>query len=520
MAKPVWYRSLYWRIGLGFVLFLALVLAAQAGTLLWLISRMDVGPGPASPSVTRLLAGELSQALTENSKLDIQRFFREHYEERLPIVAVMRDGRVVSSNGKPPPDELLVDARSRLAGPPDFFYPRPPPPGDDQRMGGPRSPDDRAPGDQPEFRSERRRGPGAGRGFGPGPPYFARFGGPMRRSASPVVVNDQLAGVVIANPLTTWQQLGPTLVTVGLILVGIGTTCAAFLIFAPVRGRLQSLEEAARQVGSGDLTARAREDGRDEVAAVAATFNQMTKDLASRAEELQAADRSRRMLFADVSHELMTPLTAMRGYIETLSMTSFTIDAETRARYLSIINDETTRLEHIVRDLLDMARLEASRESIDKQDVPLEDLFGRVQARHEREAQLKSVEISSSIAPGAEIVAGDPLRLEQALQNLAANALRHTPAGGRIELLAQPHGRDIMISVKDNGSGIASEHLPHVFDRFYKVDPSRDVSSSAGAGSGLGLSIVKTIVERHGGSISVSSAPVNGTEFTILLPLS
>jgi len=121
MARPVWYRSLYWRIGLGFVVFLALVLAAQAGTLLWLISRMDVGPGPASPSITRLLASELSQALTENPKLDIQRFFREHYEERLPLVAVMRDGRVVASNGKTPPDEILAEARSRLSGPPEVF---------------------------------------------------------------------------------------------------------------------------------------------------------------------------------------------------------------------------------------------------------------------------------------------------------------------------------------------------------------------------------------------------------------
>src|SRR5262249_42847365 len=161
----------------------------------------------------------------------------------------------------------------------------------------------------------------------------------------------------------------------------------------------------------GDLTARAREDGGDEVAAVAATFNQMTKDLALRADELQAADRSRRMLFADVSHELMTPLTAMPGYIETLSMTSLSIHPQARARYLSIINDETHRLEHIVRDLLDMARMEAARDSLDKQDVPLEDLFGRVMARHEREAAIKNVSITSSIATGAEIVTGDPLRL-------------------------------------------------------------------------------------------------------------
>jgi len=222
------------------------------------------------------------------------------------------------------------------------------------------------------------------------------------------------------------------------------------------------------------------------------------------------------MLFADVSHELMTPLTAMRGYLETLGMSGITIDAPTRARYLSIIGDETHRMEHIVGDLLELARLEGARDSIDKQDVPLEDLFGRVMARHERAAAQGEVELTTTIEPGAEIVQGDPMRLEQALQNLAANALRHTPPGGRVELRAEAHDQHIVIKVRDTGSGISSEHLPHVFDRFYKVDPSR---SGEKPGSGLGLSIVKAIVERHGGSVAVSSQAGKGTEFTIRLPL-
>jgi signal transduction histidine kinase len=491
MAKTVWYRSLYWKIGVGFVLFLALIAVVQAGALVWLTSRVEYGPP--SPSTTRVVADELSRELTTNPTLDLAEFFRQRYEERVPMVAVMLDGRVVSSNGVAPPDDFVSEARARVsAGARGFGFGR-------GRPG-------------PDFGGT----PGSARGSFPGGRWG---GGPMRRGGpwSPVVVNGQLVGDVVANPRSAWEQLGPTLLIVGFALVALSTTSAAVLIFGPVRGRLRSLEDAARTVGGGELNARAREDGGDEVAELARAFNQMTADLAARAQQLESVDRQRRMLFADVSHELMTPLTAMRGYLETLSMSGITIDPETRARYLSIIGDETQRMEHIVGDLLELARLEGTRESIDKQDVTLENLFGRVMARHGREASEKQVELTTTIEPGAEIVQGDPLRLEQALQNLAANALRHTPAGGgRVELRAEAHDRHVVIKVRDTGTGIAPEHLPHVFDRFYKADPSR---AGVKPGSGLGLSIVKAIVERHGGTVSAASEPRRGTEFTIRLPM-
>jgi len=142
-------------------------------------------------------------------------------------------------------------------------------------------------------------------------------------------------------------------------------------------------------------------------------------------------------------------------------------------------------------------------------------LFGRVAARHERESERKRITLTTSIAPGAEIVYGDPLRLEQALQNLAANALCHTPPGGRVELKAEIDQGEIVLSVRDTGPGIPAEHLPFVFERFYKVDPSR---ANDAPGSGLGLSIVRAIVERHGGTIEVNSGREGGSGFTIRLP--
>jgi signal transduction histidine kinase len=488
MSSTAWYRSLYWRIGLGFVLFLAAVLAVQGGTLVWLISRMEVGPGPAPPEVTRLAARDLGEALSGNPQLDIRQFLRQEYEARVPLVAIMKDGRVISSDGTLPPQQIINQVRARLRT-------------DAESLG----------------RGGRGRGPRmrprdfGGNGDAPPPAMPQRRGGPF----GVIFVNGEVSGVVMAMPRSALRQLGPTLALIGVVLVAIGTTTAAFLIFAPVRRRLRSLEDTARQVGAGDLSARAREDGGDEVAALAHAFNQMTQDLQARAEQLKAADRTRRLLLADVSHELMTPLTGMRGYLETLSLHTQKLDPETSERYLSIIRDETQRVEHIVGDLLDLARLESGGESFDAQDVPLEDLFGRVVARHGRAAEEKGVALTTEIAPGAEIVTGDPMRLEQALQNLAANALRHTPRGGQVRLAASLESDRVIVTVSDTGSGIAAEHIPHVFDRFYKVDPAR---AGQARGSGLGLSIVKAIVERHGAVVTVASTPGAGTTFTIAFP--
>jgi two-component system OmpR family sensor kinase len=486
---PNWYRSLYWRIAIGFVLFLAAVLALQGGALVYLIAQMEVAPGPPPPELTRLVARDLSNALTTNPRLDIEQFFRQEYEGRVPLVAIMKDGRVVSTDGTKPAAGFVQEIRARLNADPESFAR-----GRGGRGGG-----------------QRQMWPG-----GSAPPP-ARSGPMLRRSgpSGVVMVDGVPVGVVMAMPRSALRQLGPTLAMLGIVLVAIGTTVAALLIFGPVRPRLRSLEDAARRVGAGDLTARAREDGGDEVAALARAFNQMTHDLQQRAAELQAADRTRRLLLADVSHELMTPLTGMRGYLETLSLHAQSLDPETRERYLAIIRDETQRVEHIVGDLLDLSRLEGGGESFDAQDVPLEDIFGRVMARHGRAAEQKGVELTTNVAPGAEIVTGDPMRLEQALQNLAANALRHTPRGGRVSLGAAIENGAILVTVSDTGSGIASEHLPHVFDRFYKVDPSRTGEAS---GSGLGLSIVKAIVERHGGTVAVTSRPGGGTTFTLMFP--
>jgi two-component system sensor histidine kinase ResE len=210
----------------------------------------------------------------------------------------------------------------------------------------------------------------------------------------------------------------------------------------------------------------------------------------------------------------------MRGYIETLSMPELQLDDETARRYLSIVTEETHRLERIIGDLLDLARLEGGGGTMRREHVEVGWLFERVAARHGREMREHGVTLVEHVADGLTHIVGDPDRLEQALQNLAANALRHSEAGGTITLEAEPIRTgetleavdNVRLRVRDTGPGISDEHLPLIFDRFYKVDAARKASG----GSGLGLSIVKAIVERHGGTIRAYND--HGAVFEIVLP--
>ena len=286
MSETAWYRSLYWRIGLGFVLFLAGLLAVQGGVLVWMIARGAVAPGPPPPEVTRLAARDLGEALTDDPQLDIKEFLQQEYEGRVPLVAIMKDGRVISSDGTLPSDQIVNQFRARLNADPESFG----------RMGrgGPRA---SARHTASAWADEASR---TGRRH-----FDQRRGSGRRDRDAPIRVPATRAR---RSRQSVWCSSA------------IGTTLAAIVIFAPVRRRLRSLEDSARQVGRGDLSARAREDGGDEVAALARTFNQMTQDLQARAQQLEASHRARRLLLADVSHELMTPLTGMRGYLETLSL--------------------------------------------------------------------------------------------------------------------------------------------------------------------------------------------------------
>lgn len=582
MSERRWFRSLYWRIGLGFIALVAVLLLMQAASFVWIAAETEGGqPMRAAQDAADLIAADLEAALASDPALDLAAEARQRVDEASrPAFVVLPNRVVVGPEGVAPPPGLsrvvdLMMARGgrearEPAGPLRERFPRlnqrlrqrqrmrgqerrgQPPPGDEPREPG-SAPEGRAsdpardpmtPGAPGEPGGAGRPpgpegpadfpgpppdpfGPNGGFGppgtFGPGPgagplgalrrrtavtPVF----GPAGRPVAFVVVGPNVAYRQTAGELWPWLALG------GAVLLLCGTAVAALLVFRPAQAQLRALEDAARRLGEGDVRARAPEEGGDEVAAVARAFNRMAADLEARQQQLADVDRARRQLLADVSHELMTPLTAIRGYAETLGLPGFGPATAEGQRAVRVIQDEGARIERLVGDLLDLSRYEAGGITLHMDEVEAAVLLSRVVARHEQQAREQGIALRVDLPDTQLLVEADPHRLEQALQNLASNALRYTRRGGHVTLRAVADTTDegrrcVRFSVTDDGAGIAAEHLPHVFDRFYKADPSRTMT-----GSGLGLSIVKAIAERHGGRVSVRSTVGDGTTFEITLP--
>ena len=474
MSAPpsvAWYRSFYWRIGITFVAFVVVILITQGLILSYVISSDDAQDQYRAPVLAAEVAANVSAVLDVDPRADLDAHLRSHYPPeragRLVFVA-MRGGPLFSNTTNEVPESIRLMAMSAF-------------------------------GERPLRVNDAVR--------------------PM--TTTPLLVGERFVGLVLvlvldSRPTGISHELGRFLSLPSTLVLMVATVVVALVVFNPARRRLAALEHAAQRLGEGDLTARAPLAGGDEIARVAAAFNRMAGELETRDAALRTSDALRRQMMADVSHELKTPLTAMRGYIETLRMPEVALDAERRDRYFETIDRETRRLERIVKDLLDLARYEHGGVVLQRRVFDIGRLFENVAGRHERAAQTKAVTIRIQVEPPADQMVADPDRIEQAIENLVSNALRHTPAGGTISLSATEADGVATLSVSDTGSGIAPEHLPHVFERFYKVDAARAAEST---GSGLGLSITKAIIERHGGTIRVTSEP-GRTTFTILLPQS
>ena len=318
-------------------------------------------------------------------------------------------------------------------------------------------------------------------------------------------VLSELDDLLIEPPLSDLEaSFRRSLILAGIAAMAAGLVFVTFFTrqaLSPVRG----LTSAARKLGSGDLTYRVPESRNDEIGELASTFNEM-------ATELESAEMHRRRMTADIAHELRTPLTNIQGYLEAIMDGVVKPDPET----INSLHAQTVHLSRLVDDLRLLSVAEAGALRLETTPDNLADVLVETARSFEPRAAELGISLEAPETTGLPPVELDRTRMRQVVVNLIENALQHTPRGGTVRVEAERAGPDaVAFTVSDTGAGIPADELDRIFDQFYRVDPSRN---RATGGVGLGLTIVKRLVEAHGGRLSVSSTPGEGTSFRVELP--
>jgi signal transduction histidine kinase len=283
------------------------------------------------------------------------------------------------------------------------------------------------------------------------------------------------------------------------LLLGIGAVLLAALGLRRLTAPAARIVQAAQRIEAGDYSARVPVRGPSELRMVARAFNAMSG-------RLEADEARRRSVLADVAHELRTPITVIRGQAEGIIDGVYAADAEQLRPVLAA----TRSLEVLVDDLRTLALAEAGALQLHKEQIDVGILVEDSFSAFRESAGLRHVSLSADVEPPSLTVDADPVRLRSVIANLVGNALRYTHAGGTVRIVAARAWPEVRITVRDNGDGIPAELLPRVFDRFVKGADS--------PGSGLGLSIVRDIVEAHGGAVTASSHAGAGTEVVLTIP--
>jgi signal transduction histidine kinase len=288
------------------------------------------------------------------------------------------------------------------------------------------------------------------------------------------------------------------------ILVSVTLAILLSIIFSKsILSPIQALNQAVQKIQHGDLSQRIQTKSKSELGVLAQSFNDM-------ADNLQRVEQLRRNLVSDVAHELRTPLSHLRGYLEAMQDGILTPTTES----ITSLHSEVMLLSHLVDDLQDLALVEAGQLRINQHPTDLRMMVNQAVMNYQTEADKKGVILQQDIPAILSRVFADPERLEQIFGNLLDNALVYTPSGGTITIGARNESELILIRVSDTGIGIAPEHLPFIFERFYRADKSRSRSTG---GVGLGLAIVRQLVEAQGGTVSVESALDQGTTVSFTL---
>jgi two-component system, OmpR family, sensor kinase len=254
----------------------------------------------------------------------------------------------------------------------------------------------------------------------------------------------------------------------------------------------------------------------DEIDRLAYTFERMSTRIADYVGRLRRVDELRRELIANVSHDLRTPLAAVRGYLDTLLLRDRPVSESERQQHLEHAAVQARRLDRLVTELLDLAKLEGGEMSLQPESFAACELVQDVAQKFELVASRHQVVFEQRLDPDAPMAWGDIRLIERVVDNLLDNAFRHTPAGGKVAVICEPRNSSIAIEVRDSGAGIHPDDLPHIFERFYR---GRNVDRQSG-GAGLGLAICKRIVDLHESTLSVANLPEGGVVFSFTLQTS
>lgn len=301
-----------------------------------------------------------------------------------------------------------------------------------------------------------------------------------------------------------------------LLVALVAALLAGLMIFALQTRRLRLLGSVMRRYASENRDERTAirypENTRteDEIDQLGRQFNTMAQKINSQIAELKRMDGIRREMVANVSHDLRTPLTTMRGYLETLLLKNGELPEEEQKKYLETALSHSQRLGTLVEELFELAKLDSCESVVYSEAFSIGELVQDIAQKFELRARQKSIRLVATLNPDAPLIYGDIAMMQRVLENLLENSLRHTPKGGQISMEVDVDSGNVVVRVTDSGSGIPDEDVPHIFERFYQQDKNRSASNSAG----LGLAIVKRILELHGSVINVQSKLNHGTTFS------
>jgi len=300
----------------------------------------------------------------------------------------------------------------------------------------------------------------------------------------------------------------------------LASALAGLVIVRLLVRRLRAIDALATRVAQGDLSVRIQDKSGDEIGRIAEQLDRMTERIAEARASLERNEKQRRQLFADITHELATPLTSIRGFAETLLDPAVGVSADERAKYTRGLLEEAARLDRLISDLFDLARLEAGASALHLERLDLAALAGHTVERYQKRYGDAGLYLEWKPPAGPAWIEADGRRMEQVLENLLNNAIRYVPRGGSVRVSVDPFGPRIgaghSLRVEDDGPGVPRGEMGQVFERFYRAESAG--RGSDGKGSGLGLAIVKEIVERHKGTVRAEPIDPHGLSIVVELP--